>query len=63
MCSVFEKDSVVRGHCMYKMCWTPVIGEEVHVTIMTEDDEEHDEHVVNVRKDGYTVGYMCMCQV
>ena len=44
--SVFEKDSVVRGHHIYKVYWTPVI--EVELTLMTEDDNEHDEHVSTV---------------
>ena len=44
--SVFEKDSVVRGHHIYKVYWTPVI--EVELTLITEDDSEHDEHAVAV---------------
>ena len=54
--SVFEKDSVVRGHHVYKIYWTPVVGEEL--TLATEDDNEHDEHAVSVMKDGYIVGHV-----
>ena len=31
---------------IYKVYWTPVI--EVELTLMTEDDNEHDEHAVAV---------------
>ena len=27
---VYEKESVVRGHHIYKTVWTPVIGEELY---------------------------------
>ena len=26
----YEMESVVRGHHIYKVVWTPVIGEELH---------------------------------
>ena len=45
--SVFEKDSVVRGYHIYKVYWTPVI--EVELTLMTEDDNEHDEQSARCR--------------
>ena len=53
--SVFEKDSAVRGHHIYKKNWTPVLGDEL--TIMTEDDNKHDEHTVAIRKHGNVVGH------
>ena len=58
MHSVFNKNSVVRDHHIYKtyMYWTPVVGEEL--TLETEDDNEHNEHAVAVMKDGYIVGHM-----
>ena len=28
---MYEKESVVRGHHVYKAIWTPVIGEELEV--------------------------------
>ena len=31
MCSTSSKDSVVRGHHIYKATWTPVLGEELPV--------------------------------
>ena len=33
---MYEKESVVRGHHVYKAIWTPVIGDELEVR--TEDD-------------------------
>lgn len=29
LCHVYEKESAVRGHHMYKISWTLVIGEEL----------------------------------
>ena len=40
--AVYEKESVVRGHHVYKAIWTPAIGEELEVR--TEDDNDHDQH-------------------
>ena len=38
---VLKKESVVRGHHILKMYWTPVIGEIL--TTETEDGNEHDD--------------------
>ena len=46
--SVYKKESVVRGHHIYKTSWTPVIGEELPAK--REENNEHDEHAVAVRK-------------
>ena len=46
-CSVFEKDSVVRGYHIYKVYWTPVI--EVELALMTEYDNEQDEQSARCR--------------
>ena len=54
--AVYEKESIVRGHHVYKAIWTPVIGEELEVR--TEDDNEHDQHAVAVVKDGVVIGHM-----
>ena len=54
--AVYEKESVVRGHHVYKVIWTPVIGEELEVR--TEDDNDHDQHAVAVVKDGVVIGHM-----
>ena len=53
---MYEKESVVRGHHVYKAIWTPVIGEELEVR--TEDDNDHDQHAVAVVKDGVVIGHM-----
>ena len=54
--AVYEKESVVRGHHVYKAIWTPVIGEELEVK--TEEDNNHDQHAVAVVKDGLVIGHM-----
>ena len=54
--AVYEKESVVRDHHVYKVIWTPVIGEELEVR--TEDDNDHDQHAVAVVKDGVVIGHM-----
>ena len=53
---MYEKESVVRGHHVYKVIWTPVIGEELEVR--TKDDNDHDQHAVAVVKDGVVIGHM-----
>ena len=47
--SVFEFDSVVRGHHVYKTVWTPTIDETLQV--MQEDMNGHDEYVVVIIKE------------
>ena len=51
-----RKDSVVRGHHVYKSGWTPVIGEELNLE--SEESKKHNEYAVAVRKNGETVGHM-----
>ena len=46
----YQKVSVLRGHHIYKVVWTPEVGEVLQVR--TEDGNEHDEHAVAVVKDG-----------
>ena len=53
---VYKKESVVRGHHIYKTVWTPVIGEELPVE--REEDNQHDQHAVAVVKNGDIVGHM-----
>ena len=52
----YEKMSVVRGHHVYKVIWTPEVGQVLQVR--TEDGNEHAEHVVAVIKDGLIVGHV-----
>ena len=52
----YQKVSVVRGHHIYKVVWTPEVGEVLQVR--TEDGNEHDEHAVAVVKDGLIVGHV-----
>ena len=48
-CSVYKKESVVRGHHIYKTSWTTVIGEELTVK---REENKHNEHAVAVKKNG-----------
>ena len=50
------KDSVVKGHHIYKFVWTSVIGEELHLE--PEESNKHDEYAVAVRKEGKPVGHV-----
>ena len=52
----YQKVSVVRGHHIHKVVWTPEVGEVLQVR--TEDGNEHDEHAVAVVKDGLIVGHV-----
>lgn len=54
--NTYEKASVVRGHHIYKVIWTPTVGEILQ--LRAEDDNEHDEHAVAVLKAGSTVGHV-----
>ena len=49
----YQKASIVKGHHIYKVIWTPEIGEELPVNC--EYGNEHDEHVL---KDGEIVGHL-----
>ena len=51
-----QKDSVVRGHHVYKSVWTPVIGKELYLE--PEESNEHDKNAMAVRKDGKIVGHV-----
>ena len=53
-----EKESVVRGHHIYKVVWTPTIREEL--LLEAEDDNEHDRYAVCVvkRSDSCVVGHV-----
>ena len=54
--SSIEKESVVRGHHVYKAIWTPVIGEEL--SLRAEDNNEHDNHAVAVLKGRNVIGHV-----
>ena len=51
-----EIQSIVRGHHIYKVVWTPVIGEEL--TVIPEENNDHDRHAIAVMKDGEVVGHV-----
>ena len=48
-----HKDSVLRGHHVYKSIWTSVIGEELNLE--REESNKHDEYAITVRKNGKTI--------
>ena len=50
------KESVVRGHYVYKVIWTSVIGELL--PLRAEDNNEHNDHAVAVVKGGNVVGHV-----
>ena len=52
----FEKDSVVRGHHVYKDVWTPYLNEELQ--LQREAGNEHDQHAVAVVKSSTVVGHV-----
>ena len=51
-----QEDSVIRGHHVYKLIWTPVNQGGI---ICTTEDNAHDMYTVMVIKDNHTVGYLC----
>ncbi len=57
--SVHQKESVVRGHHIYKSSWTPVLGEEL--LLKREEGNQHDEYAVAVLRNGAVVGHMPRC--
>ena len=52
----FSIRSVIRGHHIYKMVWTPYVGEEL--ILKTEDTNLYDKHAVAAMKDDAIVGHM-----
>ena len=53
-CSVYDFDSIVRGHHVYKTIWTPVIYETLQVA--REDMNEHDEYAVAITREDVLLG-------
>ena len=54
--SVYKKESVIRGHHVYKKCWTPVTGEVLPVE--REENNQPDQYTVAVTKNGHIVGHV-----
>ena len=54
--SMYKKESVVRGHHIYRKSWAPVIGEVLPVE--REEDNQHDDYAVAVMKNGDIVGHV-----
>uniref|UniRef100_A0A1X7U355 HIRAN domain-containing protein n=1 Tax=Amphimedon queenslandica TaxID=400682 RepID=A0A1X7U355_AMPQE len=53
---MFQKESVITGHHVYKTVWTPIISEELHTEV--EDDNGHNKYAVAVMKSNGIVGHM-----
>ena len=56
MAVIYCKESVVRGHHVYKDVWTPSIGEVLSTT--KERRNGHDRFAVAVTQDGTVVGHV-----
>ena len=53
---VFEFQSHVIGHQVYKDIWTPTLGEKLSTT--AEPENHLDKYVVNVLKENKVVGHV-----
>ena len=53
---VFELQSYVTGHNVYKDIWTPTLGERLSTT--TEPENHHDKYAVKVLKENEVVGHV-----
>ena len=53
---VFELQSYVTGHNVYKDIWTPTLGERLSTT--TEPENHHDKNAVKVLKGNEVVGHV-----
>ena len=53
---VFEFQSHVTGHHVYKDIWTPTLGGKLSTT--AEPENHHDKYVVKVLKDNEVVGHV-----
>ena len=49
----YQKVSVARGHRIYKVVWTPEVGEVLKVRT-----EDGNEHAIAVVKDGLIIGHV-----
>ena len=54
--STYFTKGVVRGHHIYKVLWTPLVGEVLPVDV--EENNVHDPNAVAVRKTGVIVGHV-----
>ena len=54
--SVYEKESMVRGHHVYQNSWIPVMGEMPAVERV--ENNQHDDYVVAVTKNGDIIGHV-----
>ena len=53
--TVFCFSNVIRGHHIYKLVWSPVVGEVLK--LRPEDGNEYNRYVVGVQKDGKIIGH------
>ena len=53
---VFEFQSYVTGHHVYKDLWTPTLGEKLSTT--AEPENHHDKYAVKVLKENEVVGHV-----
>lgn len=48
--SYYKLDIMVRGHHVYKIIWTPLLGETLKKGGNWEDDNDYDEYVVAITR-------------
>ena len=53
---VFEFQSYVTGHHVYKDIWTPTLGEKLSTA--AEPENHHEKYVVKVLKENEVVGHV-----
>ena len=51
----FVFSGVIRGHHVYKLVWSSIVGEMVE--LIPESGNEHDRYAVKMMKDDETVGH------
>ena len=57
----FSKVSVIRGHHVYKLNWTPIVGQNIEVH--AEPDNIRDPRAVATYLDGNVVGHLATYRI
>ena len=57
--TIFEKHSVVTGHHVYKVVWTPIVEQVLHLE--AEDGNQRDKYTVAVMKNYQIIGHVPRC--
>jgi hypothetical protein len=54
----FDFKSVVRGFHVYRVYWTPVVGEKLECELDSDGFKFGDRHAVSVMRNNFTVGHV-----